>query len=207
LQDMKPFRFADERLNAEIGQVATRKTFPASHLLMSPGDVIRFIPLVLKGSIRIMLQNEEGGEYFLYHIFPGETCALSLTCCQAQKRSSVKAVMEEDTELLMIPVRYVDEWSKYPEWKKFVSDVQAQRFSELLETIELMAFSKLDEQLWNYLIKRVQATGNNTLKVTHQEIANELHSPREVITRLLHQLQNKKKIMLSRNSIRVNGEM
>ena len=104
----------------------------------------------------------------------------------------------------MIPVRYVDEWSRFPEWKKFVSDTQAQRFSELLETLELVAFSKLDEQLWNYLIKRVLATGNNTLKITHQEIANELNSPREVITRLLHQLQRQEKIVLSRNSIEVN---
>lgn len=204
---MKVFHFTDNNLNYEIEKVAVKKSFTANQLLMSPGDVISFIPLVIRGSIRIMLQNEKGDEYFLYHIFPGETCAMSLTCCQAQKKSGVKAVMEEDSELWMIPVRYVEEWSKYPEWKKFVSDVQAQRFGELLETIEMMAFSKLDEQLWNYLIKRVQATGNNNLKITHQEIANELHSPREVITRLLHQLQQKQKIILGRNSIVVNGDM
>lgn len=204
---MKPFRFADEDLNKEIEKVGIKRTFSANQVLMSPGDNIQFIPLVLKGSIRVMIQNNKDHEYFLYHIFPGESCAMSLTCCQAQKKSGVKAVMEEDSELMLIPVRYVDEWTKYPEWKKFISDVQAQRFSELLETIELMAFSKLDEQLWNYLIKRVQATGNNTLKITHQEIANELHSPREVITRLLHQLQQKQKISISRNSILVNGDM
>ena len=204
---MKPFHFVDKNLNLELEKIAIKKSFPANYVLMTPGDVIRFIPLVLKGSIRIMLQNNHGDEYFLYHIFPGESCAMSLTCCMAQKKSGVKAIMEEYTELLQVPVRYVDEWAKYPEWKKFVSDVQAQRFGELLETIELMAFSKLDEQLWNYLIKRVQATGNNTLKITHQEIANELHSPREVITRLLHQLQKQKKISLSRNSILVNGAM
>jgi CRP/FNR family transcriptional regulator len=73
----------------------------------------------------------------------------------------VKAVIENDAELLLIPVRYVDEWMKYPEWKKFVSGAQAQRFSELLETIELVAFTRLDEQLWHYLIKRVQANGSN----------------------------------------------
>jgi CRP/FNR family transcriptional regulator len=201
---MKPFHFADNNLNLELETVAVKKSFPANHILMTPGDVIRTIPLVLKGSIRIMLQNSNGDEYFLYHIFPGESCAMSLTCCQAQKKSGVKAIMEEDTELLMVPVSYVDKWAIYPEWKKFVSGVQAQRFGELLETIELMAFSKLDEQLWNYLVKRVQATGSNTLKITHQEIANELHSPREVITRLLHQLQKKEKIALSRNSILVN---
>jgi len=204
---MKPFLFTDKNLEHEIESVGVKKIFTADEVYMSPGDVIQSIPLVMKGSMRIMLQNNDGDEYFLYHIFPGETCAMSLSCCQAQKKSSIKAVMEEETEVLMVPVRYVDEWSKYPEWKKFVSDIQAQRFGELLETIELMAFSKLDEQLWNYLIKRVQATGKKTLKITHQEIADELHSPREVITRLLHQLQKQEMITLSRNMIKVNSAM
>jgi CRP/FNR family transcriptional regulator len=170
---------------------------------MNPGDTIQQVPLLVKGTIRVLLQNTNGDEHFLYHIFPGETCALSLTCCQAQKKSEIRAVVEDNAEILFVPVRYVDEWMKYPDWKKFVSDLQAQRFTELLETIELMAFSRLDEQLWNYLVKRVQATGNKTLKITHQEIAQELHSPREVITRLLHQLQKQGKISLSRNTISI----
>ncbi|MFN8298476.1 MAG: Crp/Fnr family transcriptional regulator [Chitinophagales bacterium] len=197
-------KFVDKNLNREIEAVGIHKNLPANTVMMNPGDTIQFIPIVEKGSIRVVLQNKKGDEYYLYHLYPGETCAMSLTCCQSQRTSEVKAVVEDDAELLMIPVRYVDEWSRFPEWKKFVSDTQAQRFSELLETLELVAFSKLDEQLWNYLIKRVLATGNNTLKITHQEIANELNSPREVITRLLHQLQRQAKIVLSRNSIEVN---
>ena len=201
---MKPFAFIDSQLNAEIEKNSIIKTFAPNEVLMSPGDNINSIPIVLKGSIRIVLENDNGNEFFLYHIFPNESCAMSLTCCQAMKKSEIKAIVEDDAELLMIPVRYVDEWMKYPEWKKFVSDIQAQRFTELLETIELIAFSKLDEQLWSYLMKRVQAMGNNTLKITHQEIANELNSPREVITRLLNQLQKQNKISLSRNTIFVN---
>ena len=201
---MKPFAFIDSQLNAEIEKNSIIKTYKAHEILMSPGDNINSIPIVLKGSIRIVLENDNGNEFFLYHIFPNESCAMSLTCCQAMKKSEIKAIVEDDAELLMIPVRYVDEWMKYPEWKKFVSDIQAQRFTELLETIELIAFSKLDEQLWSYLMKRVQAMGNNTLKITHQEIANELNSPREVITRLLNQLQKQNKISLSRNTIFVN---
>lgn len=197
-------KFVDKNLNREIEAVATHKSLPANAVMMNPGDTIQFIPIVEKGSIRVVLQNAKGDEYYLYHLYPGETCAMSLTCCQSQRTSEVKAVIEDDAELLLIPVRYVDEWSKYPEWKKYISDTQAQRFSELLEALELVAFSKLDEQLWNYLVKRVLATGNNTLKITHQEIANELNSPREVITRLLHQLQRQQKIVLSRNSIEVH---
>ncbi len=204
---MKQFGFVDKSLQQELSAVAHHKKLAATEVLMNPGDVIQYIPVVLKGSIRIVLQNHDGDEYFLYHLFPGESCALSLTCCQSRKVSEVKAVAEDDTELLMIPVRYVDDWMKYPEWKKFVSDTQQQRFSELLETIELVAFSKLDEQLWHYLVKRVQATGNNTLNITHQQIATELNSPREVITRLLNQLQKKNRISMGRNMIQVNPGM
>ncbi|MBK7086389.1 MAG: Crp/Fnr family transcriptional regulator [Flavobacteriales bacterium] len=114
------------------------------------------------------------------------------------------AVVEEDADLLMVPARYMEEWMIYPEWRRFVNDTQAQRFGELLETIEVVAFSKLDEQLWNYLVKRVQATGNHVLKVTHQDIANELNSPREVITRLLSQLQRRGRVTVARGAIEVH---
>ncbi len=89
------------------------------------------------------------------------------------------------------------------EWRHFVSNTQSQRFVELLETIEVIAFTHLDEQLWNYLMRRVQATGERVLKVTHQDIAQELNSPREVITRLLHQLQQRGRVSLARGSITV----
>jgi CRP/FNR family transcriptional regulator len=150
-----------------------------------------------------MLQDKNGAEYFLYHIYPGETCAISLSCCISRRVSEVKAVAEDDMEILFIPVESTEEWMRFPEWKKFVSDTQALRFSELLETIGLIAFSKMDEQLWNYLMRKVQATGNRVLFITHQEIAAELNSPREVVTRLLHKLQEQKKVVLSRNKIEV----
>ena len=195
--------FTDKDLLNQLHTIAFKRHISANEVMMQPGDVIQFVPLVLSGSIRVILQNADGDEYFLYHIYPGETCAMTLTCCQTNRRSEIKAVAEEDVDMLMVPVSKMDEWSKFPEWKKFVSDIHAQRFTELLETISLIAFSKLDEQLWNYLIKRVQATGNTTLHITHQEIANELNSPREVITRLLHQLQKQHRISLARNVIEV----
>lgn len=200
---MKQFAFVDKALAAELESVAVRKHVPAGEILMNPGDTIRAIPVVISGTLRIVLQNEKGNEHFLYHIFPGESCAMSLTCCVSNKKSEIKAVVEEDAELLMIPVQYVEEWSKYPEWRKFISDTQAQRFTELLETIELISFSKLDEQIWDYLRKRVQASGSKTLHLTHQEIATELNSPREVITRLLHQLRERGLVRLGRNTIEV----
>jgi CRP/FNR family transcriptional regulator len=202
-----PLKFADYDLMEAIEKAGQLRHIDANAVIMQPGDLLEFVPIVISGSIRVLLQNENGDEHYLYHIFPGETCAMSLSCCQANKRSEIKAVAEEDTEIWFIPVRFVDEWTRFPEWKKYLSDIQAQRFSELLEAIELMAFSHLDEQLWNYLVKRVQATGSKTLHVTHQEIANELHSPREVITRLLHQLQKQSKLTLSRGAIEIISVM
>lgn len=172
--------------------------------MMRTGDPITHIPIVQKGSLRILAQDPEGRERFLYHIMPGESCAMSLTCSGSHRTSSVVAIVEEDAELLLVPARYMEEWMVHPEWRRFVNDTQAQRFGELLETIEVVAFSKLDEQLWNYLVKRSQATGNHVLKVTHQDIAQELNSPREVITRLLHQLEQCGRVGLSRGSIEVH---
>ena len=185
--------------------MAVTRHLKADAVLMRPGDAITHVPIVVRGSLRILIQNQEGAERYLYHILPGESCAMSLSCCRGQRISEIKAVAEEDAELLMIPASYVDTWMKYPEWTRFMSDMQSQRFSELLEALELTAFSKLDEQLWSYLVKRVQATGNRTLSLTHQQIADELGSPREVITRLLHQLQQRERLTLARNSVVVHS--
>jgi CRP/FNR family transcriptional regulator len=195
--------FVDPKLQQELERVAVLRKLPAGAELMRAGDAITHIPIVRKGSLRILAQDAEGRERFLYHIMPGETCALSLTCCASKRTSSVMAVVEEDVELWMVPIQYLETWMDFPEWRRYVNDTQAQRFNELLETIEVIAFNKLDEQLWNYLLKRVQATGEPILRVTHQEIANELDSPREVITRLLHQLQARGRVSIGRGTVDV----
>ena len=196
--------FTDPKLQREFESVVVHKLATAGTVIMRAGDVISHIPIVKKGSLRILAQDHEGHERFLYHIMPGESCAMSLTCSGSRRTSSVVAVVEEDAELLMVPARYMEEWMIHPEWRRFVNDTQAQRFTELLETIEVVAFKKLDEQLWNYLVKRVQATGSHVLKVRQQDIATELNSPREVITRLLHQLQRMGRVTVSRGTIEVH---
>lgn len=196
--------FKDPALQRAFEAVVVRRRVAAGTAIMQVGDEISHVPIVARGSLRILAQDEEGKERFLYHIMPGETCSLSLTCCEARRTSSVRAVAEEDAELLMVPARYADEWMVHPEWRRYVGAAQAQRFAELLDTIEKLAFLKMDEQLWDYLVKRVQATGESTLQATHQDIAQELGSPREVITRLLQQLQRRGLVALSRGMIQVN---
>lgn len=193
--------FTDPALHKEFDQVAVRRTLPAGTEIMRVGDAITHIPIVQQGSLRILAQDSEGRERYLYHILPGETCATSLTCCVSKRESGVRAVVEEDAELLLVPVRYVDEWMAFAEWRRFVNEQQAQRYQELLEAFEVVAFRKLDEQLWAYLMKRSQALGAHRLAVTHQEIADELGSPREVITRLLQQLRVRGLVELGRGYI------
>ena len=196
--------FVDPELKRAIDQVGIRKRVPAGTELMRVGDAITHIPIVERGSLRILAQDGEGHERYLYHILAGESCASSLTCCVSKRMSAVQAIVEEEADLLLIPVRYVDEWMAYPEWRKYVNEVQAQRFQELLEAFEVVAFRRLDEQLWNYLVKRTQASGEHVLHLTHQQIADELSSPREVITRLLQKLKVRGMVTLGRGVVEVH---
>lgn len=196
--------FGNETLQQEFERVAQLRNYGVGEVLMRVGEAISYIPIVRKGSLRILAQDAEGNERFLYHILPGETCAMSLTCCEAARTSSIVAVVEEEAELWMVPAHHADEWMAFREWRRYVGSAQAQRFEELLDTVEKLAFLKMDEQLWDYLVKRAQATGDANLKLTHQAIAQELGSPREVITRLLHQLQRRGLVTLGRGAIKVN---
>jgi CRP/FNR family transcriptional regulator len=193
--------FNDAKLLAEIDANSRRKSVHKEDVLISTGDEIVFVPLVMKGCLRIMRQDHDGREVFLYHIYPGQTCAMSLTCCQTGKSSMVKAVAEDDTDVLLIPVRYMEEWFKYPEWKAFVNNTFNNRFSDLLQVIDLIAFNNMDKQLLHYLQQRAKANQTQALVITHQQIADELHTHREAISRLLRTLEQKGMVKLGRNTI------
>ncbi|MGV3599369.1 MAG: Crp/Fnr family transcriptional regulator [Bacteroidota bacterium] len=193
--------FKDAALLDEINRYGRLKTVNKDEILISPGDEIVFIPIVLGGCIRILRQDDEAREVFLYHLYPGQTCAMSLTCCQVGKKSMIKAVAEDDTEILQIPVKQTEDWFKYPEWKTFVSNNYNNRFAELLQVVDLIAFSNLDKQLLHYLTERSKATNAKTLDITHQQIADELHTHREVISRLLRTMEQKGLVKLGRNSV------
>ncbi len=168
---------------------------------MSPGDEVFFVPIVQEGVLRIVRQNDEGKEIFLYHLYPGQTCAMAINCCQAHKKSMVKAIAEEDSEILQIRVNLVEDWFKYPEWKTFVNSTYGSRFAELIEVIDLIAFHNMDRQVLHYLQERAKAAGTKALNITHQEIADELHTHREAISRLLRTLESKGIVKLGRNTI------
>ncbi len=193
--------FRDPQLINDLLQVAHIKTIQAEELMLKPGDEIRFIPIVLKGCIRVLRSDEDGNEVFLYHLYPGQTCAMSITCCQAGKQSLIKAIAEDHTELLQIPVQYTNDWYKYTEWKAYISNNYNNRFAELLQVIDLIAFNNMDKQLLHYLEERCKAKHSTFIEITHQQIADELHTHREAISRLLRTMELKKMVKLGRNNI------
>jgi CRP/FNR family transcriptional regulator len=193
--------FSDPRLLEEIKRFARVKNVDKDAVLMQPGDDIVFVPIVQKGVLRIVRQDNDGKEIFLYHLYPGQTCAMAINCCQSHKKSMVKAIAEDDTEVLQIPVNLIEEWFKYPEWKAFVNSTYSARFAELIEVIDLIAFSNMDKQVLHYLQERAKAANTKALYITHQQIADELHTHREAISRLLRTMEQKNMVKLGRNTI------
>ena len=182
-------------------------TFEQGKTLMEPGQFIKAVPLVLEGSIKIMRVDEDGKELFLYYLESGETCALSLTCCSAARPSEIKAVVEEKASMLFIPIQVHEQLvDEFKQWKDFVSSTYQHRFQEMLTVLDAVAFKRMDERLMNYIVTKMKQLKSNELHTTHQEIANELGTAREVISRLLKQLEKKKWIELGRNVIYIRDD-
>ncbi|MGB5988646.1 MAG: Crp/Fnr family transcriptional regulator [Marinifilaceae bacterium] len=186
----------------EIIKEGTLVNLDIDDLLISEGQYIKAFPLVLQGSIKISRMDNVGDELLLYYLNKGEVCTMALTCCSTGVRSNIKAIVTQDADIIKIPVKYIDEWMfKYPTWKKFIMDSFRYRFDELLMTIDSIAFMKMDERLLKYFKNFYQTSNEKIFTGSHQDIANDLHSSREVISRLLKQMENKKLVILSRNKI------
>jgi CRP/FNR family transcriptional regulator len=181
--------------------------FEHGKILMEPGQFIKAVRIVLDGSIKIMRMDDEGKELFLYYLEQGETCALSLTCCSAARPSEIKAVVEENASLVFVPIQFHEQWmDEFKQWKDFVSSTYQQRFHEMLIALDAVAFKRMDERLMRYIVTKMKQLKANELHTTHQEIANELGTSREVISRLLKQLEKKKWIELGRNVIYIRDD-
>ena len=194
--------------NAELFDAIEKNGFykeiKAGEVLMEYGNFIKSVPLIMSGCIKVMRKDDEGRELFLYYLYPGETCAMSLTCCMANQKSEIRAIAEEDSSFIAIPIQYLDEWmNKYQDWKNLVMQTYSTRFRDLLNTIDNIAFRNMDERLEEYLFSKTRAIQADTLSITHQEIATELGTSREVISRLLKQMEKNGKILLGRNKIEV----
>lgn len=176
--------------------------------ILDIGQVVKQIPLVLEGSVKVSRMDEDGRELLLYYVNPNESCAMTFTCCMQQYPSEIRAVAEDEVTVLAVPISVMDEWLvKYPTWKAFVMRTIRARFNEMLKAIDQIAFQKLDERLVTYLKEKSKLSGSAIINLSHQQVADELATSRVVISRLLKKLENDKKVILFRNQIKIMKEL
>lgn len=194
----------EKALIEEINQVGTLREIPEGFMLIDFGQYIRSMPLLLSGAVKVFREDPEGNELLLYFLEGGDTCAMTLNCCLGQTKSEIRAVAEMETKLIMVPVQKMEEWTgKYRSWRNFVFESYHNRLMEMLESIDSIAFLRMDERLLKYLKDKVAVNHNSILHTTHKEIAYDLHTSRVVISRLLKALENNGAIKLHRNNIEV----
>lgn len=195
-------QLSEKGLRDEIAQVGKVMSFSTGEMIMDYGSYIKLIPLVLQGSIKVTREGDDGEEIFLYYLQGGDACTMTFTCCMRDKQSAIRTIAEDETQIIAIPTRYMDEWMmKYPTWKNFVMTAYDRRMLELIDTIDQIVFKKLDERLLDYLRKKARATGQKTLQTTHQDIAADLNVTRESISRLLKTMEKQQLLELGRNQI------
>ncbi|MGB1410059.1 MAG: Crp/Fnr family transcriptional regulator [Flavobacteriaceae bacterium] len=197
----------EKALIEDINQVGTIKEVPEGFLLIDFGQYIRSMPLLVSGAIKVLREDTDGNELLLYFLEQGETCAMTLNCCLGQTKSQIRAIAETDTKLIMIPVEKMEEWTgKYRSWRNYVFESYHNRLMEMLESIDSIAFLRMDQRLLKYLREKVQINQNKVIHATHQDIADDLHTSRVVVSRLLKSLENSGVIRLHRNNIEVLEE-
>lgn len=200
---MQPLLISDSLL-VKLKSIGSMRRMAADAVLMNEDDYIQAIPIVLNGSIKVMRTDDDGKEILLYYIKPGESCVMSFLGATCNERSKIKAIVDEPAEILMLPIsKAVELIRSVPEWIEFIFQLYNRRFEELLDVINAIAFQKVDERLWELLKKKSEMNKSKELAVTHQQVADELGTAREVVSRLLKQLEKSKKITLSRNKITI----
>jgi len=189
-------------LNKEVYESSQVKSFPAGSVILDMNAYIKSLPIVLSGSLKVIRTDEEGKEILLYYIKPGESCIMSFLAGIHNDTSKIKAIVEEEAEVLLIPIDKASEWiKKFPEWTDFIFSLYQKRFEELLEVVNAVAFQKVDARLLHLLRQKSSLFQSKEIVITHQQLADDLGISREAVSRVLKQMENDKFIVLSRNKI------
>ncbi len=206
--DLKPyFPTFQQNLIDAIAENAEVRSFKEGETLIRAGQYVRSTVLVTKGKIKIYREDEDdGSEFFMYYLHAGQACAISMICATKHEKSQITAKVIEDAEVIMVPLQLMDKWMmEYRTWYEFVIDTYRKRFEEVLLVVDSIAFRDMDQRLLNYLRKQQQSCGCNEVNLSHQEIANDLNTSREVISRLLKKMEQRQLIKLNRNLIEIIG--
>lgn len=203
--DIKPAEFSiNSTLLEKLKKEGSIKMFSPDTVIIDENDYIKFVPIVLNGLIKVFKLDEEGREMLLYYIKPGESCVMSFLGATCNGTSKIKAVVEEEAEVLVLPIhKATDLIRENPQWIQFIFELYNRRFEELLSVVNAIAFQKVDVRLWKLLKMKVKMLKTEELNMTHQQLADELGTAREVVSRLLKQLERDKKILLGRNKIKI----
>jgi CRP/FNR family transcriptional regulator len=196
--------FFEPALMTELEEKSMIMEVKSGDTLLNIGQAIRAIPLLASGAIKVSRINDEGQELLLYYVREGESCAMTFNCCMLAQTSVIKGTAEEDSILVCIPVTLMEQWMvKYPSWKKYVMTTMLSRFTEMIKSIDEVAFKKMDERLINYLKEKSEISGSSVINLTHQQISDELGTNRVVISRLLKKLENEKKLLIYNKQIKL----
>jgi len=203
LEQITEFK-SSPKLVEKLYQHSIRKEYEAGSLILNENSYIRSIPIVTKGTLKVIRTEEDGREMLLYYIKAGESCIMSFLGGMHNETSKVKAEVEEDAEVLFLPMDKVALFIKeYPQWLDYIFRLYHKRFEELLEIVNAITFKKVDDRLLSLLYKKQELTDNNTLNITHEQLANELGTARTVVSRLLKQLEENGTVRLGRNKITI----
>ncbi|MBS1920135.1 MAG: Crp/Fnr family transcriptional regulator [Bacteroidetes bacterium] len=191
-------------LLAELESRSILMNVSSGETLLKIGKPVTGVPLMLNGTIKVSRENDEGQELLLYYITSGETCPMTLTCFMTSQLSSVTASTEEDSSFWVVPGNVVEElFVSHPAWKKFVMNTILDGLTQIIKSVDDVAFKKMDDRLIAYMKQRSNITGSSLINVSHQQIADDLGTNRVVISRLLKKLETDKKLLLYRNQIKL----
>lgn len=186
----------------DVKRYGVLKKMDQGEVLFEENTSIRAIPIILKGSVKVYQSDDEFKELLLYYLKEGDTCIMSVLNGLYNENNQLKAVANEKSEVLLLPVEKLGVLTKkHPEWISYIFRIYHQRFQELLDVVNAVAFKKIDERLLGYLRNRSSLSGEKSIKITHEELANELGTARVVVSRLLKQMESKGLVELGRNKV------
>ena len=181
---------------------------PAGTEILREGSYVKTVPILLSGLAKVVKQESAGKELLLYYIYPLESCIVSINCGLNDIKSRVRAMAEEDSRALLIPVSVLQDWQrKYPSFARFILNLYQKRFDDVLDAFNALAFQSLDQRLLSYLHEKTKALKANRIETTHQELGDELGTARETVSRMLKKLETENKVSLHRGWIEIHPDL
>lgn len=201
LEDNYPM-LKNPQLIEEIMKIGRLSELEQDEILIDINESITSMPLLLEGSVKIIREDNDGHEVFLYYVNSGNTCAATLTCCMDSVKSNIRAIVEENATFISIPYEYMDIWmEKYKCWRNFILTTYAVRFEEMLKAVDQLAFKKMDERIHNFLKEKSKLLKSETIYISHQQIAYDLNTSREVVSRILKQMERSGLVKIGRGQL------